>query len=172
MILLDFITLDRNGNLVETECHPCGQNEDRTRYEEYRNAVLTGNRISAMILDMYRNNTLADAGDVRTMKNKSNTIIDFCIDMDKLPDSIVTEIRKIVPKTACHYSGCYPASHFNMMTYRDNNGCVGSSWETCTVQSLDMSAVREIRHVYHTTNDAYQAGCKALDLMYADYVQK
>ena len=54
----------------------------------------------------------------------------------------------------CKYSGAIQVS-WPMMTYRDNSGCVGRSWEVAMVQELNMSEASEVAEVYR------EKGCRA-----------
>lgn len=104
------------------------------------------------ILEAYVNGKLDNAGFI-TMSDPNVSadykFIDFALRAKDIPDETWKILSENGQKHSCYYSYCLPAAHLRMGTYRNNCGCIGSSWETRLVEDLSMCQASGVNDIYH-----------------------
>lgn len=96
--------------------------------------------------EMYKNGTLKELAALiyeDIDKPKNSKYVHFVIDLDVIDDDMRKKIHEKYPHESvtncgnyspCHYTGCISLINPIRKTYRDNCGCISSSWELSQVE--------------------------------------
>ena len=117
-------------------------------------------------ISLYADGKLDGKGIARLFVKSENPAVgflDICIRKEELPTETWEKLKANMPGNACKYSGTYPVANLQMKTFRDNGGCVGSSWENSLVSELGLKDADEIRDVM-LEKGPFQAGLRLFEM--------
>ena len=140
--------------------------------EEYA-GYIRENDNTRVFRDMYENGTLKELSSLvyeDIDKPNHSKYVHFVIDLNVLTDDMKKVIHEKYPHesvtnckdyTPCRFTGCISLINPIRKTYRDNCGCVNSSWELSQVESYRNEDAYAIRDIYHEKG-SIEAGKEAV----------